>query len=160
MPVHWARTACVKGHMLVRGPREQQHSLTTPCLVVSVGKKGKGPFSLDVAISTLSYFSTYFNIAYPLPKADLGMYNSTPLLLPSAQGPPRPCITTIRCNVSLRAYPRMCCAFCSRGARLRRRSHGELGPDHLPVRRHYIPHTTQHKILSSERGGRRELYGR
>jgi hypothetical protein len=31
----------------------------------------EGHFALDVAITTLSFFSTYFDMPYPLPKADL-----------------------------------------------------------------------------------------
>jgi len=34
-------------------------------------KKQSGSFALDVAIRTLSYYSEYFNISYPLPKLDM-----------------------------------------------------------------------------------------
>jgi len=36
-----------------------------------VGKKEQGTFALDVAVRTLSYFSHFFEIAYPLPKLDM-----------------------------------------------------------------------------------------
>eukprot|EP00897_Mesotaenium_endlicherianum_P006584 jgi/Mesen1/5954/ME000301S05083 len=35
------------------------------------GKKEQGQFSCDVAVKILSFFTEYFGIAYPLPKADL-----------------------------------------------------------------------------------------
>eukprot|EP01113_Clastostelium_recurvatum_P035977 TRINITY_DN5071_c0_g1_i1.p1 TRINITY_DN5071_c0_g1~~TRINITY_DN5071_c0_g1_i1.p1 ORF type:complete len:860 (-),score=219.67 TRINITY_DN5071_c0_g1_i1:867-3155(-) len=36
-----------------------------------VGKKDTGRFALDVGTKTLSYFTDYFGIAYPLPKCDM-----------------------------------------------------------------------------------------
>eukprot|EP01116_Phalansterium_solitarium_P017074 TRINITY_DN4120_c0_g1_i1.p1 TRINITY_DN4120_c0_g1~~TRINITY_DN4120_c0_g1_i1.p1 ORF type:complete len:889 (-),score=315.99 TRINITY_DN4120_c0_g1_i1:342-3008(-) len=36
-----------------------------------LGKKEQGEFALSVATRTLSYFSSYFDIAYPLPKLDM-----------------------------------------------------------------------------------------
>ena len=35
------------------------------------GKTDQGTFALDVATKTLSFFSEYFDIAYPLPKMDM-----------------------------------------------------------------------------------------
>lgn len=35
------------------------------------GKKHLGTFALDVAVKTLSYFTEYFGVAYPLPKLDM-----------------------------------------------------------------------------------------
>lgn len=36
-----------------------------------VGKKEQGQFALEVAVKTLPFYNTYFQIAYPLPKIDL-----------------------------------------------------------------------------------------
>ncbi len=36
-----------------------------------LGRKELGVFALDVAVRTLSYFSEYFDISYPLPKSDM-----------------------------------------------------------------------------------------
>jgi len=36
-----------------------------------VGKKEQGTFALEVAIKTIPFYNTYFNVAYPLPKMDL-----------------------------------------------------------------------------------------
>ena len=36
-----------------------------------LGKKEKGKFALDVACRTLSFFTEYFDIPYPLPKMDM-----------------------------------------------------------------------------------------
>eukprot|EP00123_Amoebidium_parasiticum_P017500 comp23874_c0_seq1/m.41878 comp23874_c0_seq1/g.41878 ORF comp23874_c0_seq1/g.41878 comp23874_c0_seq1/m.41878 type:complete len:864 (-) comp23874_c0_seq1:481-3072(-) len=38
---------------------------------VPVGHKHQGAFSADVAVKTLSFFTEYFDIAYPLPKLDM-----------------------------------------------------------------------------------------
>lgn len=36
-----------------------------------IGKKEQGKFALDVAVKTLPFYKSYFNIPYPLPKIDL-----------------------------------------------------------------------------------------
>ena len=36
-----------------------------------LGKAEQGRFALDVAVKTLSYYTEYFGIAYPLPKQDM-----------------------------------------------------------------------------------------
>ncbi len=44
---------------------------TTVGVWTTPGKKHQGQFALDVAVKVLEYYESYFDIPYPLPKADL-----------------------------------------------------------------------------------------
>lgn len=51
--------------------RPIKHQNSSPIICRLKGDSKQGQFALDVAVTTMEFYSGYFDVAYPLPKLDM-----------------------------------------------------------------------------------------